>query len=210
MNISTYLYVIKPFLMTPAQKQKLEQKIKHIKATLAAEKRKFEGYDDSRGLRYAPLELYLKLQDFKGGLRYTRWFNKAFPDDAGIPDFLFEWAVILFMNGKIKEVEQKAMECYFSNVYLFDKFFGRPIQPIVEMASYSNVSEPSYLDDFPYSSSDDWLETFSEWLKEFEMSDKFKSISKRYVNAQIRLKTEDDPEMRHCLVRLDRQLLDEI
>lgn len=207
MNISTYLYVIKPTSMTPNQKQKLELKIKRIKAALAAEKRKFGWYDDSRGLRYVPLGLYLKLQDYKRGLAYTRWFSKAFPDDAGFPEFLFEWAVVLYMNGKFRETERKAMECYFRNVYLFDKFFGRPIQPIVEMASYSNVSEPGYLDDFPYSSSDEWLKPFGRWLKEFEGSEKFKSIAKRYSDARIRLKTEEDPKMRHYLVRVDRQLL---
>lgn len=196
--------------MTPNQKQKLELKIKRIRATLAAEKRKFGGYDDSRGLRYIPTGLCLKLRDYKGGLTYTRWFSKNFPDDVGFPDFLFEWAVILFMNGKIKEAERKIMECFFSNIYIFDKFFGRPIKPIVEMASYSNVGEPDYLQDFPYSSSDQELESFSKWLADSEGSEKFKSIAKRYIDAQIRLKTEDDHEMRHYLVRVYRQLLDEV
>ena len=131
--------------MTPNQKQKLELKIKRIKATLAAEKRKFGDYDDSRGLRYVPLGLYIKLQDYRGGLQYARWFSKSFPDDVGFPEFLFEWAIILFMNGKMKEAERKATECYFRNVYVFDKFFGRPIQSIAGMASYSNMSEPGYL-----------------------------------------------------------------
>jgi hypothetical protein len=76
--------------MTPYQKQRLELKIKKIRNILAAEKRKFVGYDDSRGLRYLPTSIYIKLQDYKGGLVYTRWFAKNFPDDAGFPDFLFE------------------------------------------------------------------------------------------------------------------------
>jgi len=72
------------------------------------------------------------------------------------------------------------------------------------------VSTSRYLDDFPYSASDEWLAAFSELLREFEGSEKFKSIAKRYIDAQIRLKTENDPEMRHYLVRVDWQLLDEI
>jgi len=33
---------------------------------------------------------------------------------------------------------------------------------------------------------------------------------KRYIDAQIKLKDEDDDEMRHYLVRIDKQLLNEI
>ena len=82
--------------MTPKQIERVRSKIKQIRATFAAEKRKFGAYDDSRGLRYLPLEYYIKLQDYKGGLTYTRWFQKNFPDDIGFPDFLFEWTIILF------------------------------------------------------------------------------------------------------------------
>jgi len=60
--------------MTSTQKQRLEQKIKTIRTTLATEKRKFGCCDDSGGLRYIPTQLYLKLEDYKGGLVYTRWF----------------------------------------------------------------------------------------------------------------------------------------
>ena len=85
--------------MTPKQSQRLIKKIADIKRALAAEKRKFGGYDDSRGLRYLPTRYYLQLADYKGGLAYTRWFAKTFPDDIGFPDFLFEWAVLLFKVG---------------------------------------------------------------------------------------------------------------
>ncbi|UFH57660.1 hypothetical protein [Spirosoma sp. KNUC1025] len=53
--------------MTPKQIQRLEKKIAAIKRALAAEKRKFGGYDDSRGLRYLPTRYYLQLGDIKGG-----------------------------------------------------------------------------------------------------------------------------------------------
>jgi hypothetical protein len=48
---------------------------------------------------------YVQLGDYAGGLRYTRWFDKNFPDDIGYPDFLFEWTIILFRNAKLKEAE---------------------------------------------------------------------------------------------------------
>jgi hypothetical protein len=67
--------------MTPKQADRLRQQIAAIRRTLAAEK-KFGGYDDSRGLRYLPTRYYVQLTDFAGGLSYTRWFAKNFPDDA--------------------------------------------------------------------------------------------------------------------------------
>ncbi len=108
--------------MTPYQKQRIELKIKKIRSILAADKRKFGGYDDSRGLRYLPTSLYIKLQDYKGGLVYTRWFVKNIPDDAGFPDFFFEWTIILFKNSKIKDAERKATASFFRNTNIFDKF----------------------------------------------------------------------------------------
>ncbi|RZJ94686.1 MAG: hypothetical protein EOO60_02500, partial [Hymenobacter sp.] len=69
--------------MTPKQTIRLRQQIAAIRRTLAAEKKKFGAYDDSRGRRYLPTRYYVQLADFDGGLTYTRWFAKNFPDDAG-------------------------------------------------------------------------------------------------------------------------------
>ena len=195
--------------MTPKQKERIELKIKKIRSILAAERKKFGCYDDSRGLRYIPTSLYLKLQDYHGGQVYLRWFTKNFPDDCGFPEFLFEWAVILFMNGKIKEAERKVVETHFRNTYVLEKYFGRPIQPI-NKSEYSNVDKPDYTQYFIYSANQLELSEFTHWLSEFEGTEKFKSISKRYIDAQIRLMDEHDPETRHYLVRIDRQLLNEV
>jgi hypothetical protein len=195
--------------MTPNQKQRIEQKIRKIRAALATERRIFGGYDDSRGLRYVPTSLYLKLQDFKGGLVYTRWFSKNFPDDGAFPDFLFEWAVILFQNGKLKEAERKAVETFFCNTYIFDKFFGRPIQAI-DKAEFSNVDRPEYMEYFKYSCTQPELATFCLWLREFEHTATFKSVTKRFIEARIKLKDEHDPEIRHYLIQIYRELLNEI
>lgn len=195
--------------MTDKQRQRLEAKIKRIRGILAYEKRKFGCYDDSKGLRYLPTEYFVKLEDYKGGLIYTRWFEKNFPDDMGFPEFLFEWSIILFMNGKVRAAERKVVEAYFRNTYILDKFFGRPIQPILK-SEYSNICTPEYTQYFKYSANQKELADFSQFLHLFEISDKFQSISDRYIKAQIRLKTEKDPEMRHLLVRIDRQLLKEV
>ena len=195
--------------MTPNQKQRLELKIKKIRAALATEKRIYGCYDDSRGLRYVPLEIYLKLQDYKGGLVYTRWFAKNFPDDCGFPEFLFEWTVILFNCGKIKEAERKATESFFRNTYIFDKFFGRPIHPIDKSES-SNCDKPEYTEYFKYSSSQPELVIFSQWLMEFEQSEKFKFVAQRFIDTKIKLKDEHDPEMRGYLISIGRNLINEI
>ena len=108
--------------MTPKQSQRLIKKIADIKRALAAEKRTFGGYDDSRGLRYLPTRYYLQLADYKGGLTYTRWFAKTFPDDIGFPDFLFEWAVLLFKSGKLEQAKVKIWQTFCANTYVLDKW----------------------------------------------------------------------------------------
>ena len=117
--------------MTPKQTERLRKRIMAIRRTLAAEKRKFGCYDDGRGLRYLPTKYYIQLADYKGGLTYTRWFQKNFPDDCGFPDFLFEWTILLFKTGKHKDAEEKAFQTFCSNTYLFDHFFGKPVVPEV-------------------------------------------------------------------------------
>jgi len=97
--------------MTDRQIKSVQTKIDKIKKALAADKRRWGGqYDDSRGLRYLPPELYLKIQDYSGALKYFNWFNKNFPDDCGYPDFMFEWTITLFYNSKLKDAEKKLMK----------------------------------------------------------------------------------------------------
>ena len=113
------------------------------------------------------------------------------------------------MNGKFKEAERKAVETSFSNVYLFDKFFGRPIRQIDKLEN-STIARPEFTEYFNYSSTQSELGAFSKWLMEFEQSEKFKSVTRRFIDAQIRLKDEHNPEKRQDLIRIDRQLLNEI
>ena len=106
---------------------------------------------------------------------YLRWFAKNFPDDAGFPDFLFEWAIILFKNGKIKDAERKSVEAYFRNTYIFDKFFGRAIQIIEKLENWS-IEQPEFIDDLKYSANQPELADFSEFLHSLEQSEKFQSV----------------------------------
>jgi len=56
--------------MPPKQQERLQNKIKKIKAALAADKMHWGGYyHDGGGLRYVPPGLYIQLEDWSGGLR---------------------------------------------------------------------------------------------------------------------------------------------
>lgn len=191
--------------MTPKQIEKIQIKIKKIRTALAVEKRKFGCYDDSRGKRYLPPHLFIKIEDYKGGLVYLRWFKKNFPDDIGFPDFLFEWTLILFKNGKLQDAKQKAFETYFSNSYLFDKFFGREIIPI-EKYEYSNLSTTEFVQYFNYSSEQVEFADFSEWLLEYENSERFQKIKEKYIEINKRLLHEEDTELSGYLLGQIRQL----
>lgn len=197
--------------MTPKQQDRIKNKIMKIKAALAADKKYWGGqYHDGRGLRYIPPQLYIELSDFTGGLRYFSWFNKYFPDDSGYPDFLFEWTIILFKTGRLKEAEKKAFETFCSNTYLFDIFFGRQVTKL-EKWEGSNLEKQEFADNqFCYSNKQDNLADFSEWLDKFIATEKFILLSNKYLDIQKRLATENDTETRHYLIQHERQLVNEL
>jgi len=194
--------------MTPKQTEKLKKQIVYIKRTLAAEKRKFGAYDDSRGMRYYPPKVYLKLNDFKGGLTYAKWFHKNFPDDLGYPDFLFELTVILFKTNNLKNAEKKAFETFFSNTYLFDKFLGRPIVKI-DKYEYSNIDIAEFTYSFEYSSDQPEFVDFSAWLTNFITTEKFLTLSNKFILLNKILKKESVIEKRGYLLQQIRHLEDE-
>lgn len=191
--------------MTQKQIERAKKKIADIKRTLAAEKRKFGCYDDSRGLRYLPTKYFIQLGDYAGGLTYLKWFDKNFPDDAGLPEFLFERAIILFKCDKKNEAGQKVFQTFCSNPYWLDKFFGRPVQPL-DMWHGSNLIRPEYTEALEYSSQQPDILDFTSWLDSFISTDDFINRSNKYVDIYRRLKTETDKEMRHYLVQQGFQL----
>lgn len=197
--------------MTLKQEERIKNKIKKVKAALSADKKRWGGqYHDGQGLRYYPPQLYIELNDFTGGLRYFNWFNKNFPDDSGYPDFLFEWTIILFKTGKLKDAEKKAFETFRSNTYLFDIFFGRQVMKINKWEG-SNLQTQEFADNqFCYNSKQDNLADFSEWLDKFIATEKFILLSNKYLDIRQRLKTERDSETRHYLIQQERQLENEL
>lgn len=148
---------------------------------------------------------YIKLADWKEGLKYLRWFAKNFPDDGGYPTFLFECAIILFKSGDAKQAEKRAFQVFSSNTYVIEKFFGNAIKPIDKYEN-SNISITAYAETFFYSCDEDYLADFSNWLLDFTKTEKFVTASQKFVDLYKRLKTEKDYETRVYLVRGARQL----
>lgn len=196
--------------MTPKQEERIIDKIKKIKAELAADKKRWGGfYDDSRGLRYLPPQYYIKLQDYKGALRYFNWFAKTFPDDEGFPDFLFEWTIVLFKNGKLKEAEKKAFITYSKNTFLLKVYFGSAIIYLETLENTGVESKEFILKYFNYSSSQNELSDFTDWLAEIVSSDKFQSKSKEFIDIQKQLSSERELSARQKLMMQEKRLIDE-
>ena len=193
--------------MTEKELKKIRQKISRIKSNLNAQKRKFGWIDDSRGSRYILPGLYIKIRDFKSGLNYLNWFHKNFPDDAGFPDFLFEWTIILFKNKKTIEAERKILETFFSNTYVIDKFFNREIIPI-QKSENSNVEEPGFCKYFEYSVKTLGHQDFVQWLENFEKSEQFIRITTKFIELNKLLLNESEIEVRELLLEQERKLID--
>lgn len=187
--------------MTEKQIERVQTKIKRIKSALAVDKKRHGGYyDDSRGLRYTPTRLYIQIADFSGGLKYLNWFSKNFPDDGGYPDFLFEWTIILFKSGRLKEAEKKAFETHCSNTYLFDTFFGKPSKKI-EMWESSNLETQDFAENnLCYTHQQDQLNDFAAWLDAFISTEKFVHASSQFVDIKKQLATTKAHETRHRLM----------
>ena len=185
--------------LTPKQAERLREQIAGVKRRLAAEKRRFGDYDDSGGYRYLPPKLYVRLGDYAGGLRYTHWFDKNFGDDIGYPDFLFEWTILLFKNGRRKDAERKAVQTYCCNTYLFDKFFGRPVVPR-GMWEGSNLEMPYLAEQLSYSEQQPELADFADWLGQFERTEKFEAFAARFIILRQQLKSATEYETRRALL----------
>ena len=193
--------------MTPKRIEALKTKISKINRTLAVEKRKYGCYDDSRGVRYLPVKYFIELEDYKGGLAHLRWFSKNFPDDMGFPDFLFEWTIVLFKSGRIKEATKKAFETFYGNTYLFDQFFGKPLIQIDKWEG-SNLQTISFAQTLQYSCIEPSLKDFADWLEQTILEEEFHKRCDLYIDIQRQLRTEKDQERRSDLVAQIRDLVD--
>ena len=196
--------------MTPKQVERIKNKITKIKRALSADKKRWGGYfDDSRGLRYLPPELYLKINDYSGALRYYNWFDKNFPEDLGYPIFLFEWTITLFKTKRIKQAEKKAMETFYSNTYLIDKFLNKELLDFDKLEN-SNWKYSSLVEQLIYSKEQNELSDFADWLDNFITTEKFYAFANKFIEIESILKTEPVGKKRNELINERYRLLDNI
>lgn len=181
--------------MTPNQKERIQNKIKQIRKEIYEEKKRWGGYHDGRGLRYIPFELYLQIQDFKGGLTYLRWFTKTFPEDIGMPTITLMSSLINFKNNKIKDAEKKALQTLFADSSVLDIFMSRPIQNENE----SNFDLKSIKNFFLELEKQNDLTDFKKWLTEFEKSESYKNYRIEYQSLREKQKTETSQPLRDKL-----------
>ena len=186
--------------MTDKQIERVKAKIEKYKKALAADKKYWGGqYHDGQGIRYIIPEQFIKINDYKGGLRYLNWFDKNFPDDSGYPIFLFEWTFILFKCDKLIEAKNKAHQTFFSNTYLFDKFLGK--EPLrLDKNESSNWEFESLVDGFPYSILDTEFIEFASWTQNVLGSRTFLDKANEFIEIERKLKTEPVGQKRTELV----------
>ena len=186
--------------MTDKQIERVKAKIEKYKKALAADKRYWGGeYHDGQGIRYIIPEQFIKIKDYKGGLRYLNWYDKNFPDDSGYPIFLFEWTFILFKCDKLIDAERKAYRTFFSNTYLFDKFLGKDFLQLDKNES-SNWEYESLVENFNYTNRDTEFFEFASWTESILSSRKFLDMANEFVEIERELKNEPVGQKRNELV----------
>lgn len=176
--------------MTEKQIERVKAKIEKYKKALAADKKYWGGqYHDGQGIRYIIPEQFIKIKDYRGGLRYLNWFDKNFSDDSGYPIFLFEWTFILFKCSKLIDAAQKAQRTFFSNTYLFDKFHGKETLQLDKNESSSWEYE-SLVENFKYTSKDAEFAEFASWTETILNNRKFLDKANEFLEIERELKNE--------------------
>ena len=167
--------------MTEKQIERLKLRIEKFKKALARDKRIWGGqHHDGQGIRYIITAEFIKIKDYKSGLKYLKWYDKNFPDDSGYPIFLFEATLILFYCYKIKKAEEKAHSTFFSNTYLFDKFLEKETLQLEKNES-SNWEYESLVDNFAYSSKDTEFIEFASWIEKILNSRTFLDKANEFI-----------------------------
>jgi len=187
--------------MTEKQIERVKLKIAKYKKELADDKKFWGGYyHDGRGIRYVIPAQYIKINDYKGALKYFNWFAKNFPDDTCYPIFLFEWTFSLFKCGKLEEAEKKAHRTFFSNTYMLDNFLGKEPLQLEKNESFSWESE-SLLKHFTYSNKNVEFTEFGEWLETVLQSRTFLDKANNFIEISRQLKIESELEKRGDLIK---------
>ena len=191
--------------MTEKQIENIKKKIKSHRAKLTGEKRKFGWYDDSYGRRYVIAELYIKIQDHKGALRYFNWFEKEFKEDIGFPDFLFYWTATLYENDKIKKARQLAYKTLFSNIYLIEAVCAKTPR-YLDYKGYSNIDTLEFADSMKQTCIKNTSDNFRSWIQEFSSCDEYEKVLNEYVSLNKLIVDERPGKIRSELLDHRRAL----
>jgi hypothetical protein len=195
--------------MNEKQIENIKEKIRKLRAQLAAEKKRFGGYFDNRGIRYDLPELYLKLGDYKGAMTYFRWFSREFSDDVGFPFFLLFWSFTHYKNKHEKDAVRLAYRTAFSNTYLIDLLCGKPVVSI-DKAELGGSETLKYAEDIAEWCNSLITKDFKTWLCSLHETEEFRSNLNRFISLQKLIKDEDAYELRSRLIdevtRLREQL----
>lgn len=178
--------------MTPKQIERVQNKIKKIRKEIYNEKRLWGGYHDGRGLRYIPFELYLKIQDYKGGLTYLRWFNKNFPDDIAMSEIMTMSSVIYFKNDKIKDAEKKILQAYFADSFVVDIFMDRNVNENND----SNYDLNAIKDFFDTIKKQNDMTDFQSWVTDFEKTNTYRNCITDFNDLKLKRDTETNQKIR--------------
>ncbi|WP_179353862.1 hypothetical protein [Winogradskyella vidalii] len=196
--------------MTEKQIESVKRKIAKIKKGLAADKKHWGGFHhDSGGLRYLPPELYLKIQDYTGSLRYFNWFSKNFPEDSEHPIILFEWAVTLYKTKRIQLAEKKIKQTFFSNTLLLDMFLGKaPL--LLNKSEQIKWEHEQLIKHFKYSKNQVELTDFTQWLDSFMKTESFLEFANKLLKLNRQIEEEPLGEIRSALVERKYKLLEQV
>lgn len=176
--------------MTEKQIGRIQLKISNYKKALALDKKYWGGYyHDGQGIRYLIPELYIKIKDYKGGLRYFNWFAKKFPDDSCYPIFLFEWTFVLFKNNKLVEAETKLHSTFYSNTYLLDSFLEKELLNF-DKNENSNWERHGLVKHFHYDKNKEDFKDFANWISEKLQTITFLDKANRFIEIQQLLEIE--------------------
>ena len=136
-------------------------------------------------------------------------FKKNFSDDIGFPTFLFEWTVTLFKTKRPKQAENKAIETFFSNTYILDKFLDKEFLEL-DISENSSWEQSSLAEYFHYSKDQKELADFAVWLDGFVTSERFYKFADQFIDVERKLKTEAVGPKRSALVNRRSRLIEDL
>jgi tetratricopeptide (TPR) repeat protein len=186
--------------MTSEQITRIQTKIIKLRKILAAERARFGGYDDSAGRRYAILNLYVSIGDYKGAAVYLRWFFKNFPDDSGSPFFWVEACLTYFYNNKLEQARSMAFKAFVANPYTWEVFFTGIATEVEGIKPRSNWESLELALQLPYRADQEVYSAFTSWLQDCLVVPKMQELIQTYFDLKLKLSTTPIGPKRTSLV----------